>query len=85
MKLLLRSLLFTFFALTLTNVTTFSQTATLTSDQADYAPGTTATFTGSGFQAGEIITMLVLHYDGTSDGGAEHQPWEVIADADGNL
>ncbi|MFV5686974.1 beta strand repeat-containing protein, partial [Flavobacterium sp. GB2R13] len=57
----------------------------LTSDQPDYAPGTTATFTGSGFQPGEQVTVIVLHYDGTSDGGLDHQPWEVTADADGNF
>ncbi len=55
----------------------FAQTATqptLTSDKPDYAPGTTATFTGSGFQPGEQVKLIVLHYDGTSDGGADHQP-----------
>ncbi|MEO6732074.1 MAG: T9SS type A sorting domain-containing protein [Ferruginibacter sp.] len=57
--------------------------ATLVSDKADYAPGTTATFTGSGFQPGEQVKLLVLHYDGTSDGGADHQPWMVTADASG--
>ena len=62
-----------------------AQAQTLTSDQADYAPGTTATLTGSGFQAGETVTLLVLHYDGTSDGGADHQPWQVTADSLGNF
>src|SRR6266540_1266504 len=63
----------------------FVQAQTLTSDQADYAPGTTATLTGSGFQPGETVVVQVLHYDGTSDGGAEHQPWEVTADENGNF
>ncbi|MFE3872532.1 beta strand repeat-containing protein, partial [Flavobacterium sp. ZS1P70] len=61
--------------------------ATLTSDKEDYAPGTTATFTGNGFQLGETVTFLVLHYDGTSDSGADHQPWTVkdgsVEDLDG--
>ncbi len=63
----------------------FLQAQTLTSDQADYSPGTTATLTGSGFQAGETVVVQVLHYDGTSDGGEDHQPWEVIADENGNF
>src|SRR6266536_1208897 len=63
----------------------FLQAQTLTSDQADYAPGTTATLTGSGFQAGETVVLQVLHYDGTSNGGEDHQPWEVIADENGNF
>ncbi len=40
-----------------------AQTATLTSDQADYAPGSTATLTGSGFAPGETVTLLVVHAD----------------------
>ena len=31
--------------------------ATLTSDQDDYAPGSTATLTGTGFTAGETVTV----------------------------
>jgi hypothetical protein len=57
----------------------------LSSDQDDYSPGSTATFTGSGFQANEEVTVQVLHYDGTSDGGADHQPWTVVADASGSF
>lgn len=59
--------------------------ATVMTDQSDYAPGTTATISGFGFQAGETITLQVLHDDGTSDGGADHQPWTVTADPLGDF
>ena len=66
---------------------TFAQT--ITTDQADYAPGSTATITGSGFQAGEIVTLQVLHVDANGDNlssptGA-HAPWTVEADANGEV
>ncbi len=62
-----------------------AQEPTLTSDSVDYQPGSTATLTGSGFQAFEPVQLQVLHADGTPDTGAEHQPWIVTADADGNF
>src|SRR5881296_2943268 len=58
---------------------------TLTSDQPDYAPGSTATLSGSGFSAGESVTMQVLRVDDPSDNGSEHNPWQVTADASGNF
>jgi hypothetical protein len=58
---------------------------TLITDRLDYPPGDTAILTGAGFQPGENIVVQVLHYDGTSDGGADHQPWEVTADSSGNF
>ncbi len=67
-------------------ITSFAQAqATLISDKDDYAPGTTATLTGSGFQAGEQVKMQVLHADGTPATGADHDPWYVTADANGNF
>ncbi|MBY0478720.1 MAG: immunoglobulin domain-containing protein, partial [Chitinophagaceae bacterium] len=59
--------------------------ATLVTDQPDYMPGTTATLTGAGFQAGESIRMQVVHADGTPATGTDHDPWFVNADADGNF
>ena len=59
--------------------------ATLTSDQADYQPGTTATLTGAGFEAGESVRLQVLHDDGTPGTGADHDPWYVDADASGGF
>ncbi|TRX33265.1 hypothetical protein FNW52_16030, partial [Flavobacterium sp. ZT3R18] len=58
---------------------------TLTSDQDDYAPGTTATFTGSGFFPGETVSMVVRHADETPDTGEDHSSWTVVADENGNF
>jgi hypothetical protein len=74
-----------FMALLCIGLTVQAQTATLISDQPDYMPGTTATFTGSGFQPGEIVKVKVLHFDGTTDEGEDHQQWQVTADANGNF
>src|SRR6266542_2278451 len=65
----------------------FLQAQTLTSDQADYAPGTTATLTGSGFQAGETVAVQVLHadYQPGDPIGEDHEPWYVTADDNGNF
>ena len=58
---------------------------TLTSDQPDYAPGSTATFTGAGFQPGETVTMRVVHATAVPDTGANHFEWTVQAGADGGF
>jgi len=57
----------------------------VTTDQADYPPGATANISGSGFQAGESVQLLVLHAGGTSDNDTSpaHQPWTVPSDANG--
>ena len=49
-------------------------------DQADYAPGSTAHIRGQEFQAGETVSLQVLHADGTPATGADHEPWSVTAD-----
>ncbi|HET7117939.1 MAG TPA: T9SS type A sorting domain-containing protein [Hanamia sp.] len=87
MKLLLRSLLFTLFAITLTSVNVFSQSATISTDQPDYAPGSTVIITGNGFQPGETVTLQVLHDPTGGDDAISpaHQPWTVVADANGNV
>ncbi|MDI1306730.1 MAG: HYR domain-containing protein, partial [bacterium] len=58
---------------------------TLTSDQADYAPGSTATLTGMGFTPGETVTLQVMHADATPGTGEDHGTWYVIADENGNF
>ncbi|HZP83921.1 MAG TPA: Ig-like domain-containing protein, partial [Chthonomonadaceae bacterium] len=58
---------------------------TVTTDKPDYAPGDTVYITGSGFQPGETVTLQVVHTDGTVEGGAGHDPWNVTADGDGNI
>ncbi|MCG2612497.1 SprB repeat-containing protein, partial [Flavobacterium sp. SM15] len=75
---------FILFTCLLISTITFGQ-ATLVSDQMDYPPGATATFTGSGFEPGEQVIMLVLHYDGTPNTGTDHDSWMVTADEAGNF
>jgi len=59
---------------------------TITTDQSDYAPGSTVHFTGNGFQADEAVILQVVHADGSGDNSeATHQPWDVTADSSGNF
>ncbi|HEV8285639.1 MAG TPA: T9SS type A sorting domain-containing protein [Chitinophagaceae bacterium] len=62
-------------------------TATLTSDQQDYAPGSVATLTGTGFTPGETVTLQVIHVGEDPDGTDPqyHEPWTVVADENGNF
>src|SRR5258706_13388156 len=87
MRLTLRSLYLTLFGITMMCLTAFSQTATISTDQADYAPGSTAIITGTGFQAGETVTLQVLHYPTCCDDATDpsHLPWTVVADGSGNV
>ena len=59
--------------------------AIVITDQSDYAPGSTATITGAGFQAGETVQLQVLRIDIDENSGPEHDPWTVLADGDGNF
>ena len=47
---------------------------TVITDQSDYAPGSTATITGAGFQAGETVQLQVLRIDIDENNGPEHDP-----------
>ena len=87
MRLFLRSLFLTFFAVTLANLSAFSQTATIKTDQLDYPPGSTVLITGTGWQAGETVTLQVLHEGETGDNATSgaHAPFTVVADANGNV
>ncbi|MBK5284882.1 MAG: HYR domain-containing protein, partial [Bacteroidia bacterium] len=68
------------------SIITFCASAqTLTTDQSDYPPGATAYLTGTGFWANEIVAIEVNHADGTPDTGAEHEPWYVTADGNGDF
>ena len=64
-----------------------AQTATITTDKPDYMPGETVFIAGSGFASGETVTLQVLHYEvnGDNDTSSAHQPWDVEADASGNV
>jgi len=57
--------------------------ATIASDQPDYGPGATVTLTGSGWQAGESVRIVV------NDDGLQDQVWQrdvtVTADAEGTI
>ena len=59
--------------------------ATVTTDQLDYAPGSTAIITGTGFQAGETVVLQVLRIDINENSGPEHNPWQVTADGNGGF
>jgi CheY-like chemotaxis protein len=65
-------------------------------DKNDYAPGETAVITGTGFQAGEVVTLQVVHTEGAEEviddqhthietEGEGHEPWDVTADASGSI
>src|SRR5262245_36739318 len=74
----------TFFAsILISSNASFAQT--LTSDQPDYSPGNIATFTGTGFQPGETVTLVVNHFNHPADSNICHAPWTVVADADGDF
>src|SRR5262249_55655259 len=56
--------------------------ATLTTDQSDYEPYTYVYITGTGFAPGETVNMIVVEL---SPDPAAFQPWDVVADANGNF
>ncbi|HXR81721.1 MAG TPA: hypothetical protein VN763_12415, partial [Saprospiraceae bacterium] len=64
-----------------------SWSPTLTSDAADYAPGTTAKLTGTGFLPNETVRVQVLHanYVEGDPIGEDHEPWYVTANENGNF
>jgi MBG domain (YGX type)/Galactose oxidase, central domain/Kelch motif len=55
--------------------------ATVKTDAADYAPGTTVTITGSGWQPGETVTLSFLELPLIDT----PTPQTAVADADGNI
>ena len=65
-------------------VKVFAQ-ASVTTDQSDYPPGSTVQISGSGFTPGETVQLQVLNLTDPGDTGPEHQPWQVAADANGNV
>ncbi|GAB4093552.1 hypothetical protein GCM10028786_24790 [Flaviaesturariibacter terrae] len=60
---------------------------TLSTDLPDYPPGATVTLTGSGFAAGEDVTLRVLHASADSLGTDPqyHESWTVTADSAGGF
>src|SRR5687768_11868751 len=63
---------------------TFSRIAIVQTDKYDYQPGETATFTGAGFYANEVVTLQVVHSNGNNFGSG-HELFDATADADGRL
>src|SRR5436190_6706947 len=83
-----RFLLMTISVIALTFLSSFAfGQAAVSTDQLDYPPGSTVIITGTGFQAGEIVTLQVLHTlaNGDNDTSPAHQPWTVTADSLGNI
>ena len=62
----------------------FSRIATVETDKFDYLAGETAQITGTGFFPGESVIVRVEHSNGLND-GAGHEPYEVVADVEGNV
>ena len=81
MRLLLRCLFFTLFAVTLSSVTTFAQTATVTTDKDDYSPGEYVIITGTGWQPGETVSF---HFDETPKPATCLLSHDISAVADGD-
>jgi hypothetical protein len=54
-------------------------------DQPNYIPGTTAGIIGSYFFPNEMVKLQVLHADGTPSTGANHEPWSVQANSQGDF
>src|SRR4029078_4890369 len=56
-------------------------------DSADYHPGDTVIIIGSGFQPEETVTLHVAHIEPEPNESTNpaHQPWETVADVDGNI
>src|ERR1051325_6916228 len=62
-----------------------SQAAIVATDQSDYTLWSTALISGAGFVSGETVQLQVTHADGRIDNDPDHDPWQVVADANGNF
>src|SRR5579872_5177003 len=59
--------------------------AMVATNRSDYAPGSTAIITASGFAIGEKVQVQVVNADGTDAGAAAHQAWDVTAGPNGSI
>lgn len=57
----------------------------VSTDRADYSPGTHVTISGKGFQPGERVRLMILQSDLLENRRPEHQPWQVRADQTGGF
>ena len=55
----------------------------LSTDRSTYFPGTVATLLGTGFLAGEAVSIQVLPLGVNEAAGVDHRPWRIAADATG--
>src|SRR4051812_10410000 len=72
--------------LALTTNANAQQTPTVTTDQPDYAPRSTAVFTGSGFSPNEDVVLKVKNLFracNTVSADSSYLPWTVTADGNG--
>jgi hypothetical protein len=59
---------------------------TVTTDRLDYPPGDTVLINGTGWLAGETVTLKVIHVaEGDNDLSPAHQPFTTVADLNGNI
>ena len=56
--------------------------ASLTTDREDYAPFTYVYMTGTGFQPGETVNMIVVELVPVPQ---SFEPWDGVADENGNF
>ena len=56
--------------------------ATLTTDHEDYAPYSYVYISGTGFEPGETVNMIVVQLDPNP---TSYEPWDVVADENGNI
>src|SRR5258706_16136196 len=77
---LTRSVRYVLTLIFLTSMGMVSYGQTLTTDSADYHPGSTCTITGSGFWANESVSLQVHHADGTPDTAEHKLPSRVTTD-----
>ena len=57
----------------------------LSTDKTGYLAGDAVSISGTGFTAGEVVTLLVTHASGAAEPDAGHDPIIVSADEAGNL
>src|SRR5262249_9748812 len=60
-------------------------TASISTDRATYVAGEVVTISGRDFAAGEVVTLQVIHADGTAESGMGHEPTTAIVGTDGTF
>ena len=55
-------------------------TPLIETDRTGYFAGSTVQITGSGYLPGQVVTLQVVHIDGTAEAGGGHEAFTVTAD-----